>query len=176
MAKIAFLLGPNFEDSEMKKPYDALREAGHESVIIGLKAGEKLEGKNKKASYETEKAVKDANPDEFDGAVIPGGASPEALRMDKDIQSFIRKLDEQGKPISAICHGPQVLISAEVVKGRTLTSYPALEHDLTNAGATFKNEEVIVDRNFVTSRTPDDEPAFIRETLKAIDSASSVRS
>lgn len=175
MAKIAFLLGPSFEDSEMKKPYDALREAGHEAVIIGLKAGEKLEGKNKRASYETEKAISDVQAKDFDGAVIPGGASPEAIRMDKDVQAFIKELNERGKPISAICHGPQVLISADILKGRTLTSYPALEHDLVNAGATFKNEEVIVDGNLVTSRTPDDEPAFIRETLKAIE-ASTVRS
>ncbi|WP_010278307.1 type 1 glutamine amidotransferase domain-containing protein [Paenibacillus senegalensis] len=169
MAKIAFLLGPGFEDSEMKKPYDALREAGHEAVIVGLKEGEKLEGKNKKASYKVEKAISDINAKDFDGAVIPGGSSPEAIRMDKDVQAFVRELDELGKPISAICHGPQVLISADILKGRTLTSYPALEHDLVNAGATFKNEEVIVDRNLVTSRTPDDEPAFIRETLKVID-------
>lgn len=172
MAKIAFLLGPNFEDSEMKKPYDALREAGHEAVVVGLKAGEKLEGKNSKVSYETEKAIADIKAEDFDGAVIPGGASPEAIRMDANVQKFIKELDKQGKTISAICHGPQVLISADILNGRTLTSYPALEHDLVNAGATFKNEEVIVDGNLVTSRTPDDEPAFIRETLKALSDAS----
>lgn len=171
MAKVAFLLGPQFEDSEMQKPYDAIREAGHETVIIGLKAGELLQGKQKQASYETQLGIKDAKADEFDAVVIPGGSSPEQLRLDADIQSFVQQLDKQSKPISAICHGPQILISANLLKGRTLTSYPPLQDDVRNAGATFKDQEVVIDGNLITSRTPKDEPAFIRETLKALESA-----
>jgi protease I len=175
VAKVAFLLGAQFEDSEMQKPYDAIREAGHEAVIIGLKAGERLEGKKKQASYETEKAIKDVDPDSFDAVVIPGGSSPEQLRLDKNIQSFVQQMDKQAKPVAAICHGPQILISAGLTKNRTLTSYPPLQDDLKNAGATYKDEEVVVDRNFISSRTPKDEPAFIRETLKALEAVKPVR-
>ncbi|AJY74615.1 type 1 glutamine amidotransferase domain-containing protein [Paenibacillus beijingensis] len=168
MAKIAFLLGPQFEDSEMQKPYNAIRSEGHETVIIGLKAGEKLEGKQKQAQYTTELAIKDAKADDYDAVVIPGGSSPESLRLDPDIQNFVRQIDQKGKTIAAICHGPQILISAGLANGHTLTSYPPLQDDLKNAGAVFENKEVIVDRNIITSRTPKDEPAFIRETLKAL--------
>jgi protease I len=175
MAKIAFLLGPQFEDSEMKVPYDAMREAGHETTIIGLKAGERLEGKKKSAVYESELAIKDANASQYDAVVIPGGSSPEQLRLNTDIQSFVRQVNEQGKVIAAICHGPQILISADLLKGRTLTSYPPLQDDVVNAGGKFKDEEVIVDRNLITSRTPKDEPAFVRETLKAIDALRTVK-
>jgi protease I len=169
MARIAFLLGPQFEDSEMQKPFVAVREAGHETTIIGLEAGERLEGKNGEAVYDTEYAIRDVNPSEFDAVVIPGGSSPEHLRMNPQIQSFVRELDEQGKVIAAICHGPQILISAGLLKGRTLTSFPALKDDMINAGASFRDLNVVVDDNLITSRIPQDEPAFIRETLHAID-------
>ncbi|QJC53884.1 type 1 glutamine amidotransferase [Paenibacillus albicereus] len=169
MAKVAFLLGPQFEDSEMQAPYEAIRAEGHETVIIGLKAGEKLEGKQGKASYTTELGIADAKPEQFDAAVIPGGSSPEALRNDPAIQSFVQRLDEEKKTIAAICHGPQLLISAGLAKGRTLTCYPPLRDDLANAGANYVDQEVVVEGNFVSSRTPKDEPAFIRETLKSIE-------
>jgi len=100
--------------------------------------------------------------------VIPGGSSPENLRLDSHILQFVTSADKAGKPIAAICHGPQILASANLLKGRTITSYPPLQDDMVNAGATFKDEEVVVDRNFITSRTPKDEPAFVRELLKAL--------
>ncbi|SFK96020.1 protease I [Paenibacillus sp. 1_12] len=134
-----------------------------------------MEGKQKSVTYVSEKAAKDADPASFDAVVIPGGSSPEQLRLDPDIQSFIREIDKQGKPISAICHGPQILISAKLTRGRTMTSYPPLQDDLTNAGANFKDAEVVVDRNLITSRTPKDEPAFIRETLRALEAVKTVR-
>ncbi len=168
MAKIAFLLGPQFEDSEMKAPYDAIRADGHETVIIGLKAGEKLEGKQKKAEYTTDLGIQDVDASDYQAVVIPGGSSPEALRNDHDVQKFVQKFDEEGKTIAAICHGPQILISAGLAKGRTLTCYPPLRDDLANAGAYYVDQEVVVDRNFISSRTPKDEPAFIRETLEQI--------
>ncbi|SDS94415.1 protease I [Paenibacillaceae bacterium GAS479] len=172
MAKVAFLLGSQFEDSEMQAPYEAIRAEGHETVIIGLKAGEKLQGKQQKVEYTAELGIKDAKPDEYDAVVIPGGSSPEALRNDSSIHSFVQRLDEEGKTIAAICHGPQILISAGLAKGRTLTCYAALRDDLANAGANYVDQEVVVDKNFVTSRMPQDEPAFIRETLKGIQSRS----
>lgn len=105
---------------------------------------------------------------DYDAVVIPGGSSPENLRLDPDILQFVKDADRAGKPIAAICHGPQILISAELLKGRTLTSYPPLKDDLINAGAEFKDEEVVVDGNYITSRTPKDEPAFVRELLKVL--------
>ncbi|USB34292.1 type 1 glutamine amidotransferase domain-containing protein [Paenibacillus sp. YPG26] len=168
MSKVAFLLANGFEDSEMQVPYDEVKKAGHEVDIIGLKAGETLKGKQGKAEYTTDKAVSDANSADYDAVVIPGGSSPENLRLDSGILSFVKKADEAKKPIAAICHGPQILISAGLAKGRTLTSYPPLQDDLVNAGANFEDKEVVVDGNFITSRTPKDEPAFVREILNKL--------
>lgn len=172
MATFAFLLGQQFEDSEMSEPYEAVRKEGHDAVIIGLKAGETLKGKTGKAAYTTDKAIADVRPEDFDAVVIPGGSSPEHIRLDPGMKRFVQALDGANKPIAAICHGPQLLISADLLKGRTLTSVPVLQDDMRNAGATWKDEEAVVDRNLITSRTPQDLPAFIRETLKAVGSAS----
>ncbi len=124
--------------------------------------------KNKSAAYKTELAVSEAKADDYDAVVIPGGSSPENLRLDPHVLSFVKQMDQSGKPIAAICHGPQILASAGLLKGKTITSYPPLQDDMRNAGAEFVDKEVVVDGNFVTSRTPKDEPAFIRETLKLL--------
>lgn len=168
MKKVAFLLANDFEDSEMQKPYDAIKAAGHQTVIIGLKKGEKLTGKNKQATYTTDASIDEVKADQFDAVVIPGGSSPENLRLNKQILKFVKDMDSQGKLISAICHGPQILISAGLAKGKTLTCYPPLKDDLINAGANYVDQEVVVDRNYVSSRMPADEPAFIRETLNKL--------
>ncbi len=109
--------------------------------------------------------------DQFDGVVIPGGLSRENLRLNPQILQFIKDMDSQGEVISAICHGPQILISAGVAKGKTLTSFPALKDDLINAGINYVDQEVAVSGNYITSRTPADEPAFIRETLNKLGAA-----
>lgn len=166
--KVAFLLADQFEDSEMQTPYEEVKKAGHQAEIIGLEQGKEVKGKQGKASYTIEKAIADVQPDDYDAVVIPGGSSPENLRLDSHILKFVTEADASGKPIAAICHGPQILASANLLKGRTITSYPPLQDDMVNAGAEFKDEEVIVDRNFITSRTPKDEPAFVREILKAL--------
>lgn len=168
MKKVAFLLSNEFEDSEMQKPYEAIKQAGHETVIIGLKKGEQLTGKNKKVTYTSDASIDEVKAAQFDAVVIPGGSSPENLRMNKQIQQFVKDMNSQGKLISAICHGPQILISAGLAKGRTLTCYPPLQDDLINAGANYVDQEVAVDGNFISSRTPADEPAFIRETLNRL--------
>ena len=168
MSKVAFLLADQFEDSEMQVPYEEVKKAGHEADIIGLEKGKEVKGKQGKASYKIEKAIADVQAGEYDAVVIPGGSSPENLRLDSHILQFVKDADQSGKPIAAICHGPQILASAGLLEGRTLTSYPPLQDDMVNAGAVFKDEEVIVDRNFITSRTPEDEPAFVRELLKAL--------
>lgn len=168
MSKIAFLLADQFEDSEMQVPYDEVKKAGHDAVIIGLKAGSTVKGKQGKAEYKIEKSISDVKVSEFDGVVIPGGSSPEGLRSNEDILNFVKEANKSKKTIAAICHGPQILASADLLSGRTITSYPPLKDDMVNAGASFEDKEVVVDGNFITSRTPEDEPAFVRELLKAI--------
>lgn len=168
MSNVAFLLANDFEDSEMKVPYDEVIKAGHQAVIIGLKKGETLLGKKKEVSYAADRAIADVQAGDYDAIIIPGGSSPENLRQNTDILKFVKEANEAGKPIASICHGPQILISADLLKGRTITCYPPLKDDVVNAGAEFKDEEVVVDRNYITSRTPKDEPAFVREILKVL--------
>ncbi|ANS75466.1 general stress protein [Paenibacillus yonginensis] len=168
MSKVAFLLANEFEDSEMQVPYDEVKQAGHEADIIGLKAGETLKGKQGKAEYTTDKAITDVKADDYDAVVIPGGSSPENLRLDPNVLEFVKAFDASKKPVAAICHGPQILASAGLLRGRTITSYPPLQDDMVNAGANFVDEEVVVDCNFISSRTPKDEPAFVRELLKVL--------
>ncbi|MEK5239242.1 type 1 glutamine amidotransferase domain-containing protein [Paenibacillus sp. FSL L8-0470] len=168
MSKVAFLLANGFEDSEMKVPYDEVIKAGHQAEIIGLKKNETLLGKKGSVSYAADKAISEVKAADYDAVVIPGGSSPENLRLDPDILSFVKEADGTGKPIASICHGPQILISADLLQGRTVTSYPPLKDDVINAGAEFKDEEVVVDGNYITSRTPKDEPAFVRELLKVL--------
>ncbi|GIP40377.1 general stress protein 18 [Paenibacillus sp. J31TS4] len=165
MKKVAFLLADGFEDSEMQKPYEAVKEAGYETEIIGLEKGAQLKGKKGTVSYTSDLGIDEAQPAEYDAVVIPGGQSPENLRTNDKMVEFVKQIDSQKKTVAAICHGPQLLASADLLKGRTITSYNALEDDMVNAGASFEDKEVVVDGNFVTSRNPNDEPAFIRELL-----------
>lgn len=168
MSNVAFLLANEFEDSEMQVPYDEVKKAGHQADIVGLRAGETLKGKQGKAEYTADKGIGEVKADDYDAIVIPGGSSPENLRLDQGILKFVQQADAAGKTIAAICHGPQILASAGLLKGRTITSYPPLKDDMMNAGAEFRDEEVVVEGNYVTSRTPKDEPAFVRELLKKL--------
>ncbi|HEY3595748.1 MAG TPA: type 1 glutamine amidotransferase domain-containing protein, partial [Polyangiaceae bacterium] len=161
--RIAALVGPEFEDSEFRVPYDAFREAGHEVTVIGEKAGQTLEGHKKKQKAKVDRAIDDVKPEQFDALFIPGGHSPDALRADERMVRFTRAFAE--KPIFAVCHGPQLLITAELVKGRTMTAWQTVQIDLRNAGAKVVDREVVVDGKLVTSRKPDDLPAFTRESL-----------
>lgn len=165
MAKVAFLLAPDFEDSEMKNPYETIKEAGHETVIIGNAKGVVCNGKKNTVSYETELAAGEANANEFDAVIIPGGSAPEELRVNEATVAFIKELNNRSKVIAGICHGPQVMISADILKGKKLTCYIGIRDDVINSGARYVDEEVVVSHNIITSRTPKDEPAFIREIL-----------
>jgi protease I len=168
MSKVAFLLASEFEDSEMQVPYEEVKKAGHQAEIIGLKAGEVLKGKKGQAQYRTDKAIAEVQAEDYDAVVIPGGSSPENLRLNPDILEFVKRFDAAQKPVAAICHGPQILASAGLLRGRMITSYPPLQDDMVNAGAQFTDQEVVVDGNFITSRTPKDEPAFVRELLEVL--------
>jgi protease I len=161
--KIAFLFTDGVEQVELDKPAEAVKEAGGEVDYISLDEGEiqafnHLDHADK---IKVDKKVADVSADDYDGLVLPGGvASPDFLRADEDAVNFVRSFVEQAKPIGAICHGPWTLVEADVVKGRTLTSFPSLQTDIRNAGGNWVDEEVHVDEGLVTSRNPDDLPAF----------------
>lgn len=168
MAIIAFVVGPDFEDSEFRVPYDALRAAGHTVELLGSKAGETVKGKKQKEKIEIEAAVTDRRPELYDALVIPGGYSPDHLRTEDAVVDFVRDFVETGRPVAAICHGPQLLIEADAVGGKKLTSWPSVKTDLENAGASWVDQEVVVDGALVTSRKPDDLPAFTRAILEKL--------
>lgn len=168
MAKVAFLLDGGFEDSEMKNPYEAVKSAGHDVVVIGNEKGYVCEGKKGTVSYVTDLSSDEALNEQFDAVVIPGGSAPEALRVNEASVQFVKALHDQGKLIAGICHGPQVMISADILKGKTVTCYKGIRDDVKNAGAQFVDQEVVVSENIITSRTPVDEPVFIKEILAHI--------
>jgi deglycase len=161
--KIAFLATDGVEQVEYTEPRKAVEQAGAAAHLVSLKPGE-IQGFNhldKGDTFPVDKAVSDASADDYDGLVLPGGvANPDVLRTDKDAVQFVRSFFEAGKPVASICHGAWTLVEADVVKGRTLTSWPSIRTDIENAGGAWVDEEVHTDRGLVTSRKPDDLPAF----------------
>ena len=167
--KIACVLGPKFEDSEFKEPYDAFRQAGHEVTVVGLEAGGELYGDKGKVKAKVDRAFKDVKPDNFDALFIPGGGSPDKLRAHDEAVTFVKAMTRAGKPVFAICHGPQLLLTADEYRNHKLTAWKTIQGDLKKAGADVVDQEVVVDRNLVTSRQPSDIPAFVRESLKVLE-------
>lgn len=163
--KVACVLARGFEDSEFKQPYDALREAGHAVTIVGLEAGQQVTGDKGRETATVERSFGDVTPDQFDALLIPGGVSPDRLRAHPAAVAFVKAFFDHAKPVMAICHGPQILITAGVHKDYRLTAWKTIQNDLQLLGANVVDEEVVVDRNLVTSRQPQDIPAFIRESL-----------
>jgi protease I len=167
--KVAILVADGFEQVEMAKPREALDEAGAETKIVSLKPG-KIQGMHhadKGDKFDVDLTVKDARPEQFDALMIPGGLlNPDAVRMDPAALEFARHFFREHKPVAVICHGPQVLISADLVRGRKMTSWPAIQVDMRNAGARWVDEEVVVDNGLVSSRKPDDIPAFNRKMIE----------
>jgi protease I len=167
--KIAFLATDGFEQVELTDPWDAVKQAGAKPVLVALKAGE-IQGMHhfeKGDKFKVDQTVESVSADEFDGLVLPGGlANPDTLRMDKHAVEFVRDFVESDKPIAAICHGPWTLVEADAVKGRTVTSWPSLKTDIENAGGTWVDEECHVDNGLVTSRNPDDLPAFCAKAVE----------
>lgn len=168
MAKVAIILADLFEDSEYLEPAVSLKKAGHEIIHIGLRAGVTVKGKKKATAVRIDISVEEANPADFDALLIPGGHSPDKLRGDARAVSFVREFMTTGKPVFCICHGPQLLISANVIGGRNITGYKSIVHEIKQAGGIFHDREVVIDSNLVSSRKPADLPAFIAAFLELL--------
>jgi protease I len=167
--RIAFLATDGVEQIELTEPWKAIEQAGGEPELISLATGEiqGFEHLDKGERFNVDRAVREADPTEYDGLVLPGGvANPDRLRMDADAVRFVRRFFEQGKPVGVICHGPWTLVEAGVLEGRKVTSYPSVRTDIENAGGRWVDEECVVDAGLVSSRKPDDLPAFCAKIVE----------
>ncbi|WP_292520194.1 type 1 glutamine amidotransferase domain-containing protein [Methanoculleus sp.] len=165
MSRIAVLITDMFEDVEYTRPAAAFREAGHELVHVGLSAGETVHGKKEQTPVTIDRAASDVTPEDFDALFIPGGYSPDKLRAHDEPVEFVRRFVESGRPVFAICHAPQLLINAQVLRGRKITGWKSVAQDIRNAGAEYIDREVVIDGNLVSSRQPEDIPAFVGASL-----------
>jgi protease I len=165
MAKVAFIVDDMFEDSEFRVPYDRVREAGHQVTVIGLEKGKNLQGKKGKETFRTDEGIDHVQAESFDALVIPGGYSPDHLRANPKMVELTKAIALAGKPVAAICHAGWMLAEADLVRGKTVTSWPSIKTDLKNAGAHWVDREVVEDGNLITSRKPDDLDAFTRAFL-----------
>src|SRR5437764_14119343 len=167
--RVAFLFTEGVEQVELTEPLEAVRKAGADADLISLEKGEveMWQHFDKGEVIEAEHALADVDASDYDGLVLPGGvANPDRLRVDEDAVKLVRAFFEQNKPVGVICHGPWMLAEADVVRGRKVTSWPSLKTDLRNAGAEWVDEEVVVDNGLVTSRKPDDLPAFCAKIVE----------
>jgi protease I len=167
--KVAILAADGFEEVELTKPRKALEDTGAKTSVVSIKSG-KIQGMNhaeKGATVGVDLTLDDANPRDFDALMIPGGLmNPDTLRSTEEALEFVRHFFREGKPVAAICHAPWVLIDAGVIGGRTVTSWPAIKTDVRNAGGNWVDQEVVVDNGLVTSRKPDDIPAFNEKMIE----------
>ena len=168
MSTIAVIITDMFEDAEYTEPAEAFRKAGHILVHVGLEKGSTVYGKQKKTPVQIERSVSEVGPEDFDALFIPGGYSPDKLRAHEEAVRFAREFMKSGKPIFAICHAPQLLITADVLRGRKVTGWKSITQDIKNAGAQFIDAEVVEDGNLISSRSPKDIPAFIRASLRKL--------
>jgi protease I len=177
--RIAFLAADGVEQVELTQPWEAVDQAGGTPQLVSLQAGEiqAFDHLDKADRFAVDTAVSEASPDDYDGLVLPGGvANPDFLRADPDAVAFVRDFCESGKPVAAICHAPWTLVEAGVLEGRTLTSWPSLRTDISNAGGTWVDEEVHEDGNLITSRKPGDLPAFCKRMVERMSTASAAPS
>jgi protease I len=168
--KIAIIATDGVEQSELEEPRQAVEDAGAETELISLEEGEiqAMQGDiNKGDTFAVDRVIGDADVGDYDGVILPGGvANPDNLRQDDDVIRFLQDFFRTGKPVGAICHAPWTLVEADLVAGRTLTSYPSIRTDIRNAGGEVVDEEVVVDEGLVTSRNPDDLPAFCAKLVE----------
>jgi protease I len=167
--RIAFLATDGVEQSELEQPWNELQKAGARVELLSVHKGaiQAVRHMDKGDTFEVDKRVEDADAADYDGLVLPGGvANPDTLRANRSAVEFVREFFEQSKPVAAICHGPWTLVEADVVRGRTMTSWPSLKTDIKNAGGRWVDEEVHVDQGLVTSRKPADLPAFCARAIE----------
>ena len=169
--RIAFLATDGVEQVELTEPWEAVEKAGGQPELVSLEAG-KIQGFkhfDKGDTFPVDKTVDEASPSDYDGLVLPGGViNPDVLRMHDNAMDFVKGFFEQGKPVGAICHGPWSLVETGLVKGRKVTSWPSLKTDIRNAGGTWVDEELVIDRGLFTSRKPDDLPAFCKKLVEEV--------
>lgn len=165
---VAILVAQGFEDSELESPAEALREAGAEVVFVGEDCGVEYTGKTGEVTVTADVAAADVSPEQFDGVIVPGGKAPAELRRDPHMTGLVRKMALAGKPVAAICHGPQVLVTARVLDGRRATCYSGVADELREAGADYRDRAVVVDGNIITSRVPGDLPKFNASVIRAL--------
>jgi protease I len=169
MARVAIIVDQMFEDAELRIPHDRLKQAGHEIDLVGIEAGTQLHGKRGEEHVRTDKAARDVSADQYDALVIPGGYSPDHLRTSLDMVRLTRDMVLANKPVAVVCHGPWMLVEADVVDERVVTSWPSIRTDLLNAGARWVDREVVEDGNLITSRKPGDLEAFSRALLRQLE-------
>ena len=166
--RVAILVEDEFEDRELTGPLEALRTAGADVTIVGPTKGASFRGKRGEATMVSDLAAGDARMRDFDALVIPGGHAPDKMRLRHAMVDLARDAMEAGKPVAAICHGPQLLISANALRGRTLTCWPSIAIDVKNAGGLYVDKPVVEDGNLITSRKPDDVPVFSEAIIRAL--------
>jgi protease I len=168
--RIAFLMAQEgVEEVELTRPWEAIKQAGGKPELIAPESGEvqAFRHLDKSATFPVDRALAEADPSDYDGVVLPGGvANPDELRLERDALTFLQEFFAEGKPVGVICHGPWTLVEADLVRGRKLTSWPSLKTDIRNAGGDWVDEEVVVDEGLVSSRKPDDLPAFCAKIVE----------
>ncbi|MGA1874417.1 MAG: type 1 glutamine amidotransferase domain-containing protein [bacterium] len=168
MSRIAIIITDMFEDIEYTEPAKAFKEAGHELIHVGMEAGTRIRGKKEQTPVTIDRSLKEARVSDFDALFIPGGYSPDRLRVDEDAVRFTRHFVESGKPVLSICHAPQILITAQVLQGRRIAGWKSLIQDIKNAGAEFIDQAVVEDGNIISIRGPQDIPRFIEASLRKL--------
>ena len=166
---IAVLVEADFEDDELTEPVEAMKAADAEVMIIGTSAGATYHGKRHRAEVISSVAAEDVSAQDFDAVIVPGGYAPDKMRLHAYMIDFVKEAYKSGKLVAAICHGPQLLISADIVRGKRVTSWPSIAVDLKNAGADWVDEEVVKDGNLITSRKPSDLPAFDKMIIETLE-------
>jgi protease I len=172
--KMVMLIEQDFEDVEVSEPMKAFKDAGVQVTIVGSETGKNYTGKMKQVNVRADTTPDQINVQDYDAIFIPGGYAPDKMRLHQPLIDLVKKFAGIGKLVTAICHGPQVLISAGLVKGRRMTSWPSVAVDLKNAGATYIDEPVVKDGLFITSRKPEDIPAFTKAVIEALEKVPSL--
>ena len=166
---IAILVESDFEDDELIKPLEAMKEAGAAITVVGGEKGKKYRGKRNRAEITADASAGEVLSEKFDAVIVPGGYAPDKMRLHQPMIDMVRKTYEAGGIVAAVCHGPQLLISADIVGGKRMTSWPSIAVDLKNAGANWVDGEVVTDGNIITSRKPSDLPAFNDAIIRSLE-------